>query len=295
MALNKDVHLNLSLLSFPVLIRLQMPQNESDWKLLARQFKDRWDYPNCCGAFDGKHIEIQAPDNSGTEFFNYHGFFSIVLFAVVDANYNFVYANVGCQGRISDGGVFSETNFKKCLDDNTMHLPRPSPLPGRNTCTPFVFVADDAFPLSNNVMKPFPGAQDKGSPKRVFNYRLSRARRVAENAFGIICSVFRVLRKPMILEPQVAQQVTLAILFLHNFLRNGASRAIYNPVGMLDTDCIATNESHPGLWRQAPATGGLLNIPRMPRRSSVDAQSVRNDFVEYFVSPEGKVAFQENR
>lgn len=85
----------------------QMPKNEAEWKAVAEDYYNRWNYPNCVGAMDGKHISLQAPINSGSEFFNYKGFFSIVLFAVVDANYNFIYANVGCQGRISDGGVFS--------------------------------------------------------------------------------------------------------------------------------------------------------------------------------------------
>lgn len=153
-----------------------MPQNESEWNVIAKEFNDKWNFPNCVGAFDGKHISLQSPNNTGTEYFNYKGFFSIVLFAVIDANYNFIYANVGCQGRISDGGVFSGTTFRDCLKNNTMHLPPPSVLPGRSNTTPFVFVADDAFPLSKNIMKPFPGAQKKGSRGRVINYRLSRAR-----------------------------------------------------------------------------------------------------------------------
>ena len=210
-----------------------MPQNESEWKTVAKEFNDKWNFPNCVGTFDGKHISLQAPINSGTEYFNYKGLFSIVLFAVVDANYNFIYANVGCQGRISDGGVFSETKFKKFLEDNTMHLPPPCALPGRNITTPFVFVADDAFPLSKNIMKPFSGAQRKGSKHRIFSYRLSRARRVSENAFGIISSVYRILRRPMLLEPERAKKVVLALLYLHNFFRKSNSRAIYNPSGHL--------------------------------------------------------------
>jgi hypothetical protein len=131
-------------------------------------------------------IALQAPIDSGTEFFNYKVFFSIVIFAVVDANYNFTYANIGCQGRILGRGVFNETKFKKSLEDNSINLPNPCKLPGRNKSIPFVFVADDAFPLSCNIMKPYAGIQEKGSSKRIFNYRLNRARRVSENTFGII-------------------------------------------------------------------------------------------------------------
>lgn len=127
---------------------------------------------------DGKHIALQAPLNSGIEFYNYKSFFSIVLFAVIDVNYNFIYANVGCQRRISDGGTFNKTNFKKMLDDSSINLPSNCVLPGRNIETPFVFLADDAFPLTTNIMKPFLGLHDKTLKKRIFNYRLSRGRRV---------------------------------------------------------------------------------------------------------------------
>jgi hypothetical protein len=238
-----------------------MPHNESEWKMVAKEFNDKWNFPNCVGAFDGKHIALQAPIDSGTEYFNYKGFFSIVLFAVADAKYNCTYANVGCQGRISGGGVFSETKFKKCLEDNTMRLPSPCALPGRSVSTPFVFLAYDAVPLSNNITKPYPGAQEKGSMKRIFNYRLSRACRVSENTFGII------------------------------ILRKSISRAIYNPNGAFD--CPITGETRPGIWRQAPST--FINIPRIPRRSKMDAQTVRNESAEFLSSPEGMLLFQQDR
>lgn len=106
-----------------------------------------------------------------------------------------------------------------------MHLPPPIKLPERNIITPFVFVTDDAFLLSKNIMKPFPGAQIKGSNQKIFNYRLNKARRVSE------CHI---LRKPMLLESERAKKVVLAILHLHNFLKKSQSIAIYNPFGTFD-------------------------------------------------------------
>lgn len=275
-----------------------MPKNEADWKQVEKTF-ERWNFPHCVGAIDGKHVQLQAPINSGSEYFNYKGFHSIVLLALVDGDYNFIYASVGCQGRISDSGVVNATHFKKCLDNDTLHLPKPCPLPGRIKKSPFVFIGDEAFSLSKNVMKPYPGDTNKGSMERIFNYRLSRARRLSENVFGIISVVFRVLRKPILLEPEVARQVVLAIIYLHNYLRktNTTSRRIYNPRGTYDNECSDTGDIvREGIWRKSESTStGIINLRKVPRRSKADDELIRDEFAEYFVSPGGAVPFQWNK
>jgi len=63
-----------------------MPSNKDEWKKVSAAFDENWNFPNCLGSIDGKHIVLQAPINSGSEFYNYKSFFSIVLFALVDAN-----------------------------------------------------------------------------------------------------------------------------------------------------------------------------------------------------------------
>jgi hypothetical protein len=80
---------------------------------VSKDFETTWNFPHCIGAIDGKHVALQSPVNSGSEYINYKGFFSIVLFAVVDANYSFMFVDVECQGRISDRGVFANTNLCK--------------------------------------------------------------------------------------------------------------------------------------------------------------------------------------
>ena len=104
---------------------LKFPESEEDWLKIATGFEEKWQLPHCVGAADGKHNRIIHPPKSGSEFYNYKGFFSIVLMAVVDADYNFIFADVGCQGRISDGGVMKNTIFWKKLVNNALHLPEP--------------------------------------------------------------------------------------------------------------------------------------------------------------------------
>lgn len=204
-------------------------------------------FPHCSGALDGKHVILEAPIKSGTEFYNYKQNFSIVLFALVDADYNFLFVDVGCQGRISDGGVFKDTTLYDMIENHTINLPSPRPLPDRNISIPYFFVGDSAFALSENLMKTYGGSHPKGSSKRIFNYRLSRARRIVENVFGIISSVFRVLRKPMLLQPDNPELVVMAIVLLHNYLKRH-SRNVFITPGLVDQEVEGIlNE---GSWRR---------------------------------------------
>ncbi|XP_046145842.1 uncharacterized protein LOC114881191 [Osmia bicornis bicornis] len=158
---------------------VKAPSTEEEWLTVAKEFKDKWNFPHFIGAVDGKHVMIQAPWNSGTEYHNYKNFFSIVLFALVDADYNFMYVDVGCQGRISDGGVFKNTNLYKKLENNTSNIPTPSALlVSYSLKIPYMILGDKAFALNQYTMRPFEGNPERGSIERIFNYRHSRARKV---------------------------------------------------------------------------------------------------------------------
>nr|XP_023014829.1 uncharacterized protein LOC111504497 [Leptinotarsa decemlineata] len=244
---------------------------------------------------DGKHVMLQAPIHTGSDYFNYKGFFSIVLLALVDANDCFSYVSVGCQGRLSDGGVFANSALNEFLESNTINLPNATPLPGRTLPVPYVIVADDAFPLKPTIMKTYPGLHEKGSEKRVFNYRHCRCRRVVENAFGIISVVFRVLRKPLLLEPDRAQKVVLACIHLHNFLRRSkSSNGTYTPSGTFDQEDPSTGQLIPGQWRVVGLPSeNLLRLKKIPKKSSDIAKLVRNEFCAYLNSPEGSVPWQK--
>lgn len=207
-----------------------MPSSEEEWLQVARSFEDIWQFPHCIGAVDGRHCSLQAPACSGSEYFNYKQYFSIVLLGVADADYCFLFADVGGQGRISDSGVLKNSLLWKKLQNNELNLPSDKTLPNRKIKVPYVFLGDDAFSLNQNLMKTYPAEQKRGSKKRIYNYRLSRARRIIENVFGIMSSIFRVLRKPMLLSPEKATIVIMACVYLHNFLRKSKnSRSLYTP------------------------------------------------------------------
>jgi hypothetical protein len=185
---------------------------------VAVGFQEHWNFPHCVGALDGKHVVIVKPSKSGSIFRNYKQTFSIVLMAIVDANYRFIYANVGAQGRMSDGGVYSQCTFSSLFDEKALGLPDPSRITDSEIIMPYVLVADEAFPLKSNIMKPYP-RRKLSNDQRIFNYRLSRARRVVENAFGIMSSKFRVYRSPIALKTSSVRLVVMATVCLHNFIR----------------------------------------------------------------------------
>lgn len=82
------------------LVPIFLPQlTLEDKKHKAEEFYNKWNFPNCIGAVDGKHIRILCPKKSSSLFFNYKDFFSTVLLAVVDANYKFIYIDVGSYGK----------------------------------------------------------------------------------------------------------------------------------------------------------------------------------------------------
>ncbi|KAL3191502.1 hypothetical protein MRX96_059871 [Rhipicephalus microplus] len=167
---------------------------KADWAKIASDFTRRW------------HA-----------FFNYKGTFSIVLMAMVDSSSKFVLVDIGAEGRQSDGGVFKNTKFGKALTEGQLDIPSLGQLPGTTKVAPYAFVRDEAFQLRRDFMRPFP-ARLLEDERRVFNYRLSRARRCAENAFGITVARWRILLRTIQLLPKNVDYVVKAACVLHNFL-----------------------------------------------------------------------------
>lgn len=261
-----------------------MPQTEEEWKTIQKEYYYRWNFPNCCGALDGKHIVIRNAPHSGSEYFNYKGTYSLILFACVDANYCFRYFDVGTNGRANDAAVFAKSSLNAALGDvrNKLNFPKDG-----------VFVADDAFPLRTNILKPFGRSTHLSRKQKIFNYRLSRARRIVENAFGILVSRFRVFERPIAVGIAKVDGIVKAALALHNWLKM-SSTVKYTPAGSFDTEDLNTRRIIPGSWRlQSIETNGLVNLQVNlgSRNYTTSASNVRDEYAEYF-SGHGAVPWQ---
>lgn len=246
---------------------------------LAKDFEDLWQFPNCISAVDGKHVRIFCPANSASRFFNYKHFFSVVLLAFVDANYKFVMVDIGSYGREGDSGILEKSNLGNIIKEEKFY---PPPRTVGTTELPYVVIGDDAFKLSVNLMKPYTRPEARlNKRKAVFNYRLCRARRVSENAFGLLSQVFRVFYTPIAVNPEVTDSLIMTACCLHNMLRDayleGNGRCYYE-----------RSNTDPPTQYFIPlrAGGGFGNL---------EGFDIREQFCNYFNSNSGSVHWQETQ
>ena len=268
---------------------MPVPTTE-DWKTIEKQFSNCWNFSNCVGALDGKHILVTAPYNSGSLYHNYKGTFSLNLMALVDGNYKFIFIDVGQYGSNADGGVFQCSEFGKAFLNRELDIPQPkviSDFPEMGLI-PHCIVADEAFPLRIDLMRPYPRRnknENLPEDKAVFNYRLSRARRIVENAFGILVQRWRILLRRMQLRESTAISVVKACCILHNYMREAADYQDRTTLQVnADGDVIIPPVEH------------IVNVAyRRGYHSAKDARETRDLFKTYFNSEKGAVPWQLDR
>lgn len=88
-----------------------MEFSEQNWINVANQFNHKWQFPNCVGAIDGKHIAIRKPHNAGSDYFNFKRYHSIILMACADAYYKFITIDVGGKGAEGDTSMFNRIDL----------------------------------------------------------------------------------------------------------------------------------------------------------------------------------------
>ncbi|XP_049511354.1 uncharacterized protein LOC119463812 [Dermacentor silvarum] len=253
-----------------VLVPLYMKTpTEEEWREIATGFSNRWQFPNCLGAVDGKHVQMKCPRNAGSMYFNY----------------KLMWVHLG--GSVM--GEFSDSLIGKRMHEGKLNLPRAATLPRSERVCPHVFVGDEAFQLRPDFMRPLPGSRT--APEEViFNYRFSRARRCVENAFGILVSRWRIYERQINTEPKNADIIVKATCVLHNFLSSNAA-STYCPPGYADfQDMFGTVSS--GTWRQGPESTAVFGLEKSKAHNCTRvANAVRQEFLKYF-NDEGQVPWQ---
>ncbi|XP_077263980.1 uncharacterized protein LOC143898401 [Temnothorax americanus] len=179
------------------------------------------------------------------------------------------------------------------LESKEFNLPPPEALYEDDPILlPYVLVGDEAFPLTEYMMRPYPG-KDMTLEKRLYNYRLSLARRTVENVFGILASQWRLLRRPILAKVENAIKMVQAIVCLHNWLRrHDVERETYVRQELTDR-LLADGNIEDGFWRNNVADyRSFTNIRCTHARAhSLRAANIREEFCRYF-NEEGEVAWQ---
>ncbi|XP_065316082.1 uncharacterized protein LOC135924878 [Gordionus sp. m RMFG-2023] len=204
---------------------------------VAKGFEEMWNFPNCIGAIDGK--QTKRPPHSGTQFYNYKHKFSLILQAFVDHMGKFMVIDVGSYGSQSDGGVFANSLLSQRIERNELPIPPPKLLPNSNILVPHVILGEGGYPLKRYLMKPYIRNNDDNN--KIFNYRLSRARRVVECSFGVLTSKWRILLNKVEVSLPVFENIIKACCILHNIIliKENINVTNYDPVG----------SNHP-IWNQ---------------------------------------------
>ena len=264
---------------------LKFPDRKG-WEKIIRGFENRWNVPNCFGAIDGKHIRIKKPNKAGSDFFNYKRYSSVVLMALVDSDYKFIWVDVGYNGGSSDSQIWAQCELNRRIEDGDIDLPPEKPLPHDDRNSPYFVVADDAFALKTYVMKQY--RNPVGNAQKVFNYRISRGRLVVENAFGILAQRLGCFLTTLQLQPQNVKVVIYASVVLHNLIR------IRNPIiprHTVDEENANHDTFIPGLWRQQTE---LLPLQRYSgNRATQLGKKQRELLTRYFQSRRGRVWWQD--
>ena len=194
----------------------RFPTTKEEFYENMAKFGEEWQFPYTFAAVDGSHLPIKCPRGGAQamkQYFNFKGFYSIILVALVDAEYRFIWASAGFPGNTHDSTLFQSTKLWSQILEGKI-IPECAQKVEKVNVPPLI-LGDGAFPLRTWIMKPH-GDAVLTAEKRYFNFRHSRARLVTEGAFGRLKSRFRVLSRKCESSKETVKLYALASVVLHN-------------------------------------------------------------------------------
>ncbi|XP_048343630.1 putative nuclease HARBI1 [Sphaerodactylus townsendi] len=185
-------------------------------------------FPQCVGAIDGCHIPIRNPSDAPVDYINRRNSPSIVLMAVCDHKGRFFDVEIGPPGRSYDAHIFRDCHLTHAMDRGEFFPGNPT-LTVEGVAVPALVLADGVFPMRRWLVKPYAPPHD--ARERYFNERLSRARCVAERAFGRLKARWRCLLTRLQVMPQNVKQIVGACVVLHNICESEGHEAPESTAG----------------------------------------------------------------
>ena len=216
---------------------IKVPTGDS-LKEVIRGFKHKWGFPQCAGAVDGTHISIMSPRDFPADYFNRKGWHSIIMQGMVDHLYRFTDIYIGWPGRVHDARVFGNSTLYQKGVNGTLFPEWTKTIAQEEI--PLVVLGDPAYPLLPWVMKPYIDNGHLSRDQRRFNYRLSRARVVVEDAYGRLKGRWRCLSKRNDTEISDLPELIAACCVLHNLCEIHGER--FNEDWLQDLDTSNINQ-----------------------------------------------------
>ena len=237
---------------------IRFPTGE-ELKRVVNGFQDKWGFPQCVGAIDGSHVPIAAPELNHSYYYNRKGW---LIQAIVDHNYMFRDICVGWAGSVHDARVFANSLiYKRITEDGLLTDVDCRTLAGKEV--PVCIIGDSAYPINTWLMKPFAETSALSPQQKHYNYRLSPARIVVENAFGCLKARWRRLLKRNDMHTEHIPTVVSACCVLHNV-------------------CEAHGESFNDAWLIEESEYEQPTPPSIASTSSSrNSEDIRNAFVQY--------------
>ena len=206
----------------------------------------------------------------------------MILLAICDARYCISFADVGECGSNNDSGVLSNSQMGKLFKRNEVNIPNPSEIEGTDVELPYFLEGDEIFTLINWLMRPFSRKPLINEKRKVFNYRLSRARRIIENTFGILVARWRILQRPIEGTPERVEKYILAMIL---YIINLDKRTMLAILQLVFVDSVdSTGELVAGNWRKLIDNTLQPIRPVRNSRYASTAIETREKLTDYFVS-----------
>ena len=200
------------------------------------------------------------------------------------------YVHIGGYGKDNDASLFGDTDVFKAFEKYALHLPGEEKVLTHSL--PYVLVADEIFPVKPWLMKAYP-ARNLTEEKRVYNYRLSRARGTIENTLGILSVKWCIYRKPIRASVDTVEAITKACLCLHNYLKQ-TDNASYTPDGFADSECCNGGPIE-GSWGSVLGSQqcAIISVGKIGSNNfTQEANYIREKFLAYLNSTEESISWQ---
>ena len=257
-------------------VSCHFPKTEDEFKEKMLDTEQLWQFPCCWAAIDGCHLPISCPpgrEQAKKEYHNFKNFFSIVLMALVDAKYRFIWASAGFPGNSHDSVILQATDLWQRITNGEV-IPPISKEIGQSNVPPLI-LGDSAFPFTMHLMKPY-SRGIVNEKQRYYNYRLSRSRMVTECAYGQLKSRWRMLFKKCECSKETVKLFALACVILHNICIDKGDAL--SP----QLDLTVDPTSHKQRPRDAIRT--LLQMRNCAKVKNTNriANAIRDNLVEFF-------------